>query len=369
MQLVWQQLEAFWLGLVAPGYEQAYVVACAIADQPARYTGSISVTSLIAAGYPIFSMGDIRDSQWQRGDPIFYDQEKGIYRKLIIERDRPIGVIALGEWSEIPRLREMVYNRRRLMPWQILRFQRTGRLWRDGGNLDLLSWPASATLCNCTGISMARLQRELSKGARSIEELGNSTGAGSVCGTCKPLITRLIICTQLENEGDLHWLPGVSLLIAVLVLIYLLPIESGYNSSAQDLLPRDQFWKQLTGYTLGVLSLILGLLILTRHIPNFTWGSFSGWKIFHILLGLFTTAVLILHTGMRMGHEFDFLLMLNFTGLLLSGALIGSVNGFGRWFPVGWIRRTRCLLMRTHMLLFWPLPFLIVLHIARTYFI
>ncbi|MGD8589632.1 MAG: FAD-dependent oxidoreductase [Chromatiales bacterium] len=206
--------------LIAPGYEQAYVVASTIAKRPASYNGSISITSLKVANYPVFSMGDVRESQWEGDDPIFCDQARGIYRRLAIERDHLVGVIAVGEWSEIPRIREMLYRHRRLMPWQIWRFRRTGRLWRDAGTVDPLTWPANAILCNCTAISLARLQRELDNGCRSVEDLAAVTGAGSVCGSCKPLISNLI--SRAQEKTDNNWLrrTGVPLLIALLALLW-----------------------------------------------------------------------------------------------------------------------------------------------------
>ena len=118
-------------GLVDPGYEQAAVAACAIAGKPAVYRGPLSVTSLKVVGYPVCSIGDVRECDRQRQGSYFKDETIGVYRQLIIDRGRLIGVIALGEWHEIPRLREMIYNRRRIKPWQLWRFRSSGMLWRN----------------------------------------------------------------------------------------------------------------------------------------------------------------------------------------------------------------------------------------------
>jgi len=360
-------------GLAAPGYEQAYVVACAIADRPGCYTGSVSVTSLKVAGYPIFSMGEVRESDWQGDDPVYLDQAHGIYRKLIIERDRLIGVIALGDWSEIPRLRETVYNRRRLMPWHVWRFRRYGRLWREAGSLDFLSWPASATICNCTGISLARLQRELDMGASSVAELTAATGAGSVCGACKPLLGNLVGGAQAQTAGGWRSLSGISLVIALLVLLFLLPVKLPYNTSVQDALQWDGLWrdplqKQITGFGLLGSGLMLALLGLRKRLSVFRWGSFERWRLLHVILGLATTAILLLHTGLRLGQELNLLLMLSFIGLLLSGSALGCLYGFEHRLPAGWLSRTRRLSHWCHVLLLWPLPLLLGLHVAKTYY-
>ena len=354
-------------GLIAPGYEQAYVVARALADRPAMYTGSISVTNLQVAGYPVFSMGDVQESQWEADAPIFVDQTRGIYRKLTIERDRLVGVIALGDWSDIPRLREMVYNKRRLMPWHLWRFRKTGRLWHNEGVVDLLSWPSSATLCNCTGISLARLYRELDNGASSVEDLTAATGAGTVCGTCKPLLVNLIHCSGVDTDGNRHLFAGASMIVALLTLLFLIPFGLPINQSTQNPLPWNDAFYQLSGYVLFVFGVILGLLSLRKRIIGFTWGSIKEWRLFHIIFGVMTTALLLFHTGLRLGHELNFLLMISFIGLLLSGSMLGGLYGFERRMPAGWIRRTRRLSQWAHLLLFWPFPLLLGIHIAKTY--
>ncbi len=118
-------------GLVAPGYEQAAVVARIIAGKSAIYKGSLSVTSLRVVGCPVFSIGDIQKRDRESEMPNFTNEDIGVYRKLILDRNRLNGVIALGEWQDIPRLREMIYKRRRISPWQLWRFRKSGSLWKD----------------------------------------------------------------------------------------------------------------------------------------------------------------------------------------------------------------------------------------------
>ncbi|MDJ0806400.1 MAG: FAD-dependent oxidoreductase [Gammaproteobacteria bacterium] len=117
-------------GLVAPGYEQTAVVARRMAGQPAKYTGSIAMTSLKVVGCPLFCIGDTQQRYRDGVDPSFIDEAEGIYRKLIMDRGRLKGLIALGAWHEIPRLREILRQGNRVRPWQLWRFRRTGAVWR-----------------------------------------------------------------------------------------------------------------------------------------------------------------------------------------------------------------------------------------------
>ena len=45
-------------GLVEPAYEQARVLACHLADEPASYEGSLLATNLKVSGVNVFSVGD-----------------------------------------------------------------------------------------------------------------------------------------------------------------------------------------------------------------------------------------------------------------------------------------------------------------------
>ena len=117
-------------GLVAPGYEQAKVAASVIAGKPTTYKGSLYVTSLKVVGYQVTSFGITQKSRITEVYS-FMSEDEGIYRKLILEKGRLIGVVALGDWGEIPWLREGVQQRHRITLWQRWRFRRTGYLRRD----------------------------------------------------------------------------------------------------------------------------------------------------------------------------------------------------------------------------------------------
>jgi nitrite reductase (NADH) large subunit len=77
----------------------------------------------------------------------------------------------------------------------------------------------------------------------------------------------------------------------------------------------------------------------------------------------------MLHTGLHTGQGSSLWLMLNFTGLLLSGALLGGLYGLKRWLPIDWVRRSRYLSLKAHLLLLWPLPLLVGMHITKVFHI
>ncbi len=86
-------------GLVEPAYEQAEVLARHLCGIEATYAGTSLATSLKVSGLPVFSAGavDVPDGAeavtWS-------DPAAGLYRKLVIDGDRLIGAVFVGDVAE-----------------------------------------------------------------------------------------------------------------------------------------------------------------------------------------------------------------------------------------------------------------------------
>lgn len=85
-------------GLVEPAYEQARVLASLLAGHPASYEGSVVATNLKVTGIDVFSAGDFLGEG--RDSITLSDPGIGIYRKLVIERDRLIGAVLVGDVAD-----------------------------------------------------------------------------------------------------------------------------------------------------------------------------------------------------------------------------------------------------------------------------
>jgi NADPH-dependent 2,4-dienoyl-CoA reductase/sulfur reductase-like enzyme len=152
-------------GLVAPGYEQAVVVAHALARKSVSYKGSLSATRLKVAGCKVFSIGEIQ-VEWPRRTVEYLEGNGTIYRKLFLVGNRLDAAYALGTWQDVSRIQEAVRRRQRLWPWQLKRFRQTGSLWQTDSDDSVAGWPATATLCNCKGIARGNLSRAVDQGNR-----------------------------------------------------------------------------------------------------------------------------------------------------------------------------------------------------------
>lgn len=66
-----------------------------------------------------------------------------------------------------------------------------GRAWHDGGREPEASREGGASaevICPCTGVTEEDVRRAVADGARTLDEVERSTGAGTRCGRCEQAI-------------------------------------------------------------------------------------------------------------------------------------------------------------------------------------
>ena len=85
-------------GLVEPTYEQARVLASNLAGKAAAYIGSVVATNLKVSGVGVFSAGDFMGGESARRI-VYSDARMGVYKKLVIENDRLVGAVLIGDTS------------------------------------------------------------------------------------------------------------------------------------------------------------------------------------------------------------------------------------------------------------------------------
>lgn len=363
-------------GLVAPGLEQASVAAASLSQAEGTYTGSIAASRLKVVGTKVFSMGpmganSVRNYGYSH---VYKDDDKGIYRKILVHRNRIAGAIGIGEWNETVRLQTAIGSRQLIWPWQLLRFVRTGLLWPAEETRGVAAWPAGAVVCQCTGITRGAISEAIALGARGCDEVTRATGASSVCGSCKPLVEDLLGSGARRKPVDFfRTLLTFTLvaLVATAIMMTMPPVP--YADSVQaawqpDVLWRDGLIKQVSGFSVLGLFAVGLLLSLRKRIRGLAQaGRYDYWRLGHLALGLLAIAALVAHTGLRTGHGLNFALMASFSAMLLLGGLTGLVIAFEH--RIGGARATR--LRRQsgllHILLFWPVPLLLGWHIFKSY--
>ena len=364
-------------GLVNPGYEQAAVCADVITGGQSHYQGSLEVSRLKVIGDSLCSMGQVADVQKRPRlfELIFKQKSKNFYRKLVIHRSRIIGAVAYGEWEESRRIQECYQNNRRIWPWQYLWFLLTGRLFfGEGGSTNVNNWPLEAVICQCNNITHGDIVDAIDHGNNTVKKIQESTTASTVCGSCKPIVEQLL-GDSAPRDKEKGWIltSALSILaIAIAMSIVFLP-ESSKATSVQNVtlfesIWSDKYWKQVTGFSLLGLSLLGLIMSLRKRLKIKFLGEFNYWRILHIALGVLAIATLIFHTGLHLGENFNRYLMVNFLSIVAIGALAGISLSLGHLMSTSSAIKLRRFWTWTHILITWPLPVLLAIHIVTVYY-
>src|SRR3546814_8773583 len=70
-------------------------------DASAAFTGAVTATKLKVTGIDLFSAGDFAEGL-SRPEIVLRDVARGIYKRLILDRDRIVGAVLYGETSDGP---------------------------------------------------------------------------------------------------------------------------------------------------------------------------------------------------------------------------------------------------------------------------
>ena len=79
-------------------------------------------------------------------------------------------------------------------------------------------------------------------------------------------------------------------------------------------------------------------------------------------------AVLTLHTGLHMGGNFNRLLAIDFIAVVVLGACTGAVVAISHKLSLTMAKRMREWWGWLHLLVTWPLPVLLGIHILSVYY-
>ncbi len=363
-------------GLVAPGFEQAEVAAHSILHGKSRYEGSISATNIKVIDKTVFSMGEVAFEGYHPDltEYKYEDHNKGIYRKLVVSKRKIVGAIAVGNWQEQGRVQSLIDNKKYIFPWQLLRFKKTGNLLPDKNEADVSRWPSAAVVCNCTGQTRGEISRAILSGCNSTDKITHKTGAGSVCGSCKPLLNLMIGANEPVSPVKFYKTIGViSVLVLMLYAFFILYGSIGYNYSAAETFKWDTLWrsslaKQVSGFSIVGLSVIAVMLSLRKRIKKITFWNFDVWRGIHIFVSVFVIGSLLAHTGFRFGNNIDYYLMLAFSAMLLAGSLSAIMISISPRFDAVTIGKIRKNLVWGHILFFWPIPVLLTFHVLKSYY-
>ncbi|WP_390591045.1 FAD-dependent oxidoreductase [Simiduia litorea] len=359
-------------GLVTPGFEQVTAMSTHVAGNALPYTGSNTNIKLKFGSQSSALIGNVIDANCET--VVYANRLKGIYRKLFLINQALVGYIYIGNWAELSQLQQAHVSATRIKAKNLEQFEQTGFLWDDPKPTHIKDQPEEYIVCLCENVTRGTLTKAMESGNRTIDSLCSATNAGVTCGSCKPLLAEMLDApTQnlvMRHYKSIYWYSILAIALMV-TTVMLNPIGIGESSQVNWQLEKlwfDNFWKQVSGYSLLLLSLLAAGISIRKRWKKLNVGHLDDWRYVHSIIGVIALVMLMIHTGMRLGHNMNFVLMVVFLAATLTGSLVGVFMARNHHWTDLKLREHRAWWSRVHYTLLWMLPALLSYHILAVYY-
>ena len=183
-------------GLVGPGYTMAEVVVDRLLGGQATFEGADLSTKLKLLGVDVASFGDAFAATQGSLEVVYADPVAGVYKKLVMSDDAStlLGGMLVGDAASYASLRPLVGGALGADP--------TAWLLPEGVEPPSgSSLPDEANVCSCHNVSAGAIRHAVdNEGCTDVASVKACTKAGTGCGSCVPLVKRLVE-TQLTEAG------------------------------------------------------------------------------------------------------------------------------------------------------------------------
>lgn len=188
-------------GLVAPGYKMAQVAADRLLDRDNRFEGADMSAKLKLLGVDVGGIGDAHGRTAGCRSYIYLDENKEIYKRLIVNADNSLllGAVLVGDTSDYGSLLQLMLNEIALPENpEVLIVPNNGCADKPAIGVDKL--PDSAQICSCFDVTKGALIASINDGCHTVAALKAATKAGTGCGGCIPLVTQ-VLNAELAKQG------------------------------------------------------------------------------------------------------------------------------------------------------------------------
>ncbi|MGH3947279.1 MAG: nitrite reductase large subunit NirB [Pseudonocardiaceae bacterium] len=185
-------------GLVAPGYAMAEVVADRLLGGNATFPGADMSTKLKLLGVDVASFGDAHGQTKGALEVVHNDPIAGRYAKLVVSDDARtlLGGILVGDAAAYGTLRALVGAELPADPGALIS--------PSGAELDAGALPAGAQVCSCHAVTVAAIGEAVTQqGCTTVPALKECTKAGTGCGSCVPMLKKLLAANGVEQSKAL----------------------------------------------------------------------------------------------------------------------------------------------------------------------
>jgi len=182
-------------GLVAPIWEMCRTLGEALTGGTSAYEGSSLSTRLKVSGVDVFSAGKHLGGDGCE-DIVFRDAGRGVYKRIVLEDGKVAGAVLFGDASDggwyfdLMRSGEEVAGFRETLVF--------GQAATEGlRGLDpsaaVAAMADTAEVCGCNGVCKGEITAAITgQGLATLESVRAVTKASASCGTCTPLVEKLL---------------------------------------------------------------------------------------------------------------------------------------------------------------------------------
>lgn len=173
-------------GLVAPGNVTAEVVADRLLGGAAEFPGADLSTKLKLLGVDVASFGDAHGETPGALEVVLNDAAKGTYAKLVVSDDAStlLGGVLVGDATAYGTLRPLVGRPLPADPASLIS--------PAGAEVGLGALPDDAQICSCNSVCKSTICDAIASGAEDVPAIKCATAAGTSCGSCVPMLKRLL---------------------------------------------------------------------------------------------------------------------------------------------------------------------------------
>lgn len=181
------EFEGQLFGITAAAEEQAEALCAHLnGDVQNYYRPTLSMNILKMEGLDLCSLGMIEIPANGSGvgyeEVIFTDKQKRFYKKCIINGDKLVGAILLGDKSEFVEYKSLIQHQTELSDKRL-------QLLRSGKSGNALK---GKVVCSCNNVGDGNLKEAIKGGCADFQALCQQTGAGTGCGSCRPEVKAIL---------------------------------------------------------------------------------------------------------------------------------------------------------------------------------
>ncbi|HKS44233.1 MAG TPA: nitrite reductase large subunit NirB [Amycolatopsis sp.] len=186
-------------GLVAPGYTMAEIVAAQLLGKKGTFPGADMSTKLKLMGVDVASFGDAHAATEGALEVVLADAVSGYYKKLVVSPGGTLlGGVLVGDASSYNLLRPLVGRPLPAEPAAMLAPEGSG-----AAGVGVEALPDEAQICSCNAVTKGAITEAIvMQGCDSVAAVKGCTKAGTTCGSCVPMLSKLLdLCGVQQSKA------------------------------------------------------------------------------------------------------------------------------------------------------------------------